>query len=359
MAFKTKDEAWIQKAYMEANNSLKLIPQHYMGFFHLGMIHQFLAEHFGRNTTDSAMSYYKKAIESDPFQAPFHSNLASLYTKKGDLEQAINELYQAYLIRPDDGNHAARLANAYLQKGDLENALIFSRKVVQLNPTEAGYYNNLGAILSKKGMHEEALDAFKKAIEIDPKDSIYLENLAKLYLALGRYEESILSYKRLIDLNPSAADYPNNLGVIYKKVGQLDDAIQLFQKALSLKPDNPIYAYNLADTLIEKGQFDESRRILQTFNKTYPNHKYVNIHLLSANLYSKNMEWEKVAYECERAIKIDEKSIAAYKMLVNAYYHLCQYELAEKIANTALTLNSNDRELQDLLVKISNKMKRR
>ena len=33
MAFKTKDEAWIQKAYVEASNSLKLIPQHYMGFF--------------------------------------------------------------------------------------------------------------------------------------------------------------------------------------------------------------------------------------------------------------------------------------------------------------------------------------
>ena len=77
MAFKTKDEAWIQKAYVEANNSLKLIPQHYMGFFHLGMIQQFLVEHFNRDTADSAINYYKKAIESDPFQAPFHSNLAS------------------------------------------------------------------------------------------------------------------------------------------------------------------------------------------------------------------------------------------------------------------------------------------
>ena len=33
MAFKTKDEAWLQKAYVEASGSLKLIPQHYMGFF--------------------------------------------------------------------------------------------------------------------------------------------------------------------------------------------------------------------------------------------------------------------------------------------------------------------------------------
>ena len=36
MAFKTKDEAWLQKAYVEASGSLKLIPQHYMGFFSSG-----------------------------------------------------------------------------------------------------------------------------------------------------------------------------------------------------------------------------------------------------------------------------------------------------------------------------------
>ena len=357
MAFKTKDEAWIQKAYVEANNTLRLIPQHYMGFFHLGMIHQFLAEHFNRNTIDTAIACYKKGIESDPFQALFHSNLASLYTKKGNLDQAIEELLQAYLIRPEDVNHADRLANAYLQKGDLENAFIFSKKTVLLNPTEPGYYNNLGAILSRKGLHEESINAFKKAIEIDPKDPIYLENLTKLYLSLGKYEELIPYYKKLIDLNPSVADYYNNLGVIYKKAMQPDDAIQLFQKALALKPENPIYTYNCADTFVEKGQYAEAKQILQTFNVTYPNHNYVNIHLLLANLYSKNTDWEKVAYECEQVIKIDEKSIAAYKMLGSAYYNMHQYELAENIINKAIALNPNDLESQDLLVRISKRIK--
>ncbi len=359
LAFKTKDEAWIQKAYVEANNTLRLIPQHYMGLFHLGMAHQFLAEHFNRNTTDAAIAYYKKAIDSDPFQAIFHSNLASMYNKKGLLDQAIEELLQAYLIRPEDVNHADRLANAYLQKGDLERALVFSQKTVQLKPAEPGYYNNLGAILSRKGMHEEAMNAFKKAIEIDPNDPIYMENLTKLYRSLGKHEESIPYYKKLIDLNPSVADYQNNLGVIYKREKHLDDAVRSFQKALSLRPDNPIYAYNLADTFVEKGQYDEAGRILQVFDKTYPGHGYANIHLLLADLYAKNADWEKVAYACEQALKIDGKSIAAYKMLGNAYYNTQQYELAEKIVNNALALNPNDQDAKDLLVKISNSIMRR
>ena len=357
-AFKTKDEAWLQKAYVEANNSLKLIPQHYLGFFHLGMIQQFLAEHFNRKTADSAINYYKKAIEADPFQAPFHSNLASLYLNKGNLDQAVEELYRAYLIRPQELNHVDRLANAYLQKGDLEKALYFSRKTIGLNPSEPGYYNNLGAVLSKKGMYEEAINTFKKAIEINPKEPIYLDNLTKLYLSLGRYDELIPYYKKLIDLDPSVADYHNNLGAVYKRKKQPKDARESFQKAVILKPDNPIYTHNLASTYIDLGDSTSARNILQAFNEAYPNHNYINIHLLLADIYSRSADWGKVASECKQAIRIDGKSIAAYKMLGNAYYNTNQYELAEKMLNQTLTLDPNDQVAKDLLVEISNKLKK-
>ena len=358
MAFKTKDEAWIQKAYVEASNSLKLIPQHYMGFFHLGMIQQFLAEHFNRNTADSAINYYKKAIDSDPFQAPFHSNLASLYINKGNQDQAIEELSQAYLIRPGELNHADRLANAYLQKGDLDKALFFSRKTIELNPSESGYYNNLGAILSKKGMYEDAVNTFKKAIETNPKEPIYLDNLLKLYLSLEKYDELIPYYKKLIALDPSVADYHNNLGAIYKRKKQPKDAIESFQQAVTLIPDNPIYTHNLAGGYVDLGKYAEAKDILQTFNKTYPNNNYINIHLLLADLYFKDSDWEKVISACEQAIKLDEKSIAAYKMLGMAYYNMHKYEFAEKMLNKTLMLDPNDQGAKDLIAKISNKVKK-
>ncbi len=353
-AVKTKDESWIQKAYIEANNSLKLIPQHFMGFFHLGMINQMLADHFNRNTVDQAIDYYKKAIDSDPFQAPFHSNLASLYLNKGKLDQAIGELYQAYLIRPYELNHVDRLTNAFLQKGDLDKALFFSKKTVELNPSEPGYYNNLGAILSKKGMQEEAINTFKKAVEINPKEPIYLDNLTKLYLSLGKYDELIPYYKKLIDLDPSVSDYHNNLGAIYKRKKQPEEAIQSYKKAAALKPDNPIYIHNLASAYIDLGKFTEAKDILQTFHKTYPDHNYINVHLLLANLYSNDGNWEKVAIECEHALKLGEKSPAVYRTLGIAYYNTHRYELAERVLNQILKLDPNDQVAKDLIAKISN-----
>ena len=179
-------------------------------------------------------------------------------------------------------------------------------------------------------MYEEAINAFKKAIEINPKDPIYLDNLTRLYLSLGKYDELIPYYKKLIDLNPSDADYHNNLGAVYKRKKQPEDAIQSFQKAVTLKPDNPIYTHNLASAYIDLGDSTNARNILQAFNKAYPNHNCLNIHLLLADIYSKSADWEKVVSACNQAIILDEKSIAAYRMLGIAYYNMHQYEFAER-----------------------------
>ena len=79
--------------------------------------------------------------------------------------------------------------------------------------------------------------------------------------------------------------------------------------------------------------------------------------MLLADIYSKNTIWEKVVSECELAIKIDEKSLAAYKILSVAYYNMQNYKLAEKTLSQILILDPNDQGAKDLLAKISNKIK--
>ncbi|MBI5309145.1 MAG: O-antigen ligase family protein, partial [Planctomycetes bacterium] len=187
----TKDETWMQKAYAEARNSLGLIPQHFIGFFHLGLIYQTLAEHFNKNTVNEAVLCYKKAIEEDPFQAPFYGNLASLYHDKSNLDTAISALYQAHITRPEEPGYVGRLVNAYLQKSDLQNALIYSRRITALLPSEPAYYSNLGAILYKTGKYEDAASSFKKAVALKPGDAAYVQNLASAYSSLEKEGEAL------------------------------------------------------------------------------------------------------------------------------------------------------------------------
>lgn len=283
----TKDEVWIQKAYAEAKNSLGLIPEHFMGFFHLGLVYQTLAERFNKNTVDEAVLCYKKAIDVDPFQAPFYGNLASLYQDRGNLDTAISALYQAHIIRPEEPSYVGRLMNAYLQKGDLQNALIYSRRIAALLPSEPAYHNNLGAILYKTGKYEEAAYSFQKAIALKPEDAVYVQNMASAYNDLGKE----------------------------------GDALEL----------------------------------LQEFDKAYPLHNSIHVHLLLADLYSKKADWENVVSSCKKAIILDNNSAEAYKLQGNAYYYLNQYNLAEESLRQTLTLFPGEQEASELLNKLADK----
>lgn len=278
---KTKNKVFIQKALTETNNTLELIPQHFIGFFHLGLIYQMMDELFNYNTTASAIQYYKKAIELDPFQSSPHSNLASIYINKEYLDLAIEEMYQTYLISHKKVKQVNNLINAYLQKGDLKNALIFAKKAVKLNPEESDNYNTIGNIYKSKKQYVYALQSFKKAVK--------------------------------------------------------------------LLPDNPVYTYNLANCYFEQNNYNKAKEILLMFNKTHPNHNYIDILLLLARVHSINADWEKVISECEDAVKINEKSISAYKMMGAAYYNTRNYKLAEKMLNQVIVLNPDDQEVKHLL----------
>lgn len=354
-ASNTNDEKWIQKAFVHAGNSLKVIPEHFVGFFHFGMIYQMLAEKFNRPTIDQAIDFYSKAIEMDPFQAQFHGNLGFLYLNKGNTDRALEEFYQAYLIRPATVTYLERLTNIYLQKGEMEKALYFAEKAVEINPAEPVYYNNLGAIFLKKGMPDKAIESFKKALELSQNGQVYLENLTNACLSAGKYEELLDCYKKLIERNPSVADYYNNVGVIYKKKQQYDEAVRYSQKAVSLAPENPIYTHNLAGEYVDLQQHDRAETLLREFNMAHPEHGYVNIYLLLADIYLKNFDWENAVHECQRVIQIDKKSIDAHRILGVVYYNREQYDLAKEALENTLTLAPDDKVARELLEKIEEK----
>ncbi|HJW87108.1 MAG TPA: tetratricopeptide repeat protein, partial [Candidatus Brocadiaceae bacterium] len=236
LATATKDETWMQKAYAEAGNSLGLIPQHFIGFFHLGLIYQTLAEQFNKNTIKEAEFCYKKAIEHDPFQAPFYGNIASLYRDNSNLNTAISALYQAHITRPEEPGYAVRLVNAYLQKGDLQNAIICSKRLTALLPSEPVYHSNLGAILYKAGKYEDAIPSFQKAVALKPGDAAYVQNLAGAYNVTGKEGEALELLMRFNNANPQHNSVQIHLflaGIYYKKA-DWENVVSACKKAIAI-----------------------------------------------------------------------------------------------------------------------------
>ncbi|MFO0793087.1 MAG: tetratricopeptide repeat protein [Candidatus Brocadiaceae bacterium] len=273
MAHKTKDRAWIEQAFEEAQNSINLIPQHYLGFFHLGMINQMLFEFFGQNTIDLAIDYYKKGIEMDTFQSPFHGNVAALYLNKGNLDLAIEELYQAYLIRPDEPSYIDRLVKAYLEKDRPESAIRLLSKTIDRNPGESSYYNNLGVVLSKNGKYEEASKRFKKAMELNPGEQTYTINFATSLTSLGNYTDALqtlqsfqMSYPERIDLNMRLF-----IAHLFMKISDWEKAVFECEQIIKIDEKLTVAHKMLGVAYFNMQQYDRSRKELRQTLALDPN----------------------------------------------------------------------------------------
>lgn len=293
LAFKTRNEAWIQVAYTEAVETLKLIPQHPTGYFSLGMIHQFLAEEFNYDTLDKAIFYYKKAIDADPFQASYHYNIASVYIHRGMLEEAVQELYKAHIIRPKVVNYVERLASACFRKGDLDNACYFAKKAVEMDPDNAVHHYNLGVIYKRKKQSDNALQSFQRAVNLKPDDPVFVYNmaiilternryhdaievlqkfnsafpnhnyipvyihLAKLYLQNSDWEKVISECKKAVSKDTKSVTVYRMLGIAYYNCHQHERAEEYLRRALAIDPNIQDVKDLLTKISEEKNKTDE------------------------------------------------------------------------------------------------------
>ena len=132
-----------------------------------------------------------------------HVNLGTVYSRRGQLDEAIREYRESLRLNPYYGLTHYNLGNALLQKGEVDEAIQHYQLSILLLPMYVDSYNNLGLALRKKGQVDEAIRRFQQAVRLKPDD----------------------------------ADIHYNLGAALAQRGQMDEAIRQFQEALRLQPD--------------------------------------------------------------------------------------------------------------------------
>jgi tetratricopeptide (TPR) repeat protein len=98
-----------------------------------------------RQDLETAVVKYKKALEMDPNNAVFHSNLGYIYFDIGLSGLALEEQKKALEINPDMANAHYGLALIYTKTGRLDLAKTHWKEYLRISPS--GYY-------SRKAEHE-------------------------------------------------------------------------------------------------------------------------------------------------------------------------------------------------------------
>lgn len=129
---------------------------------------------FKQNNYSSALNHFQKAVESEPDNIDYLTELATTHYKLKNYNEAIKSYEKIIGLRPDNVSCYNRIGNIYWIKKDFERAEFYFRKSIELDPNLIVSYNNLALMLDENGKKDEAIEILNQGIVANP-ESIELK----------------------------------------------------------------------------------------------------------------------------------------------------------------------------------------
>jgi Flp pilus assembly protein TadD len=129
---------------------------------------QFAATRIAAKDLAAAETQLRRAIELDPDDAGYHTNLGHVLAMRGDPAAAEKE-FTAALSLPHVNRAAIHfnLGAIYYRQQQLAPAESHLRESLSEQPSNSRAWNLLGAVLARRGATAEALACFRRSIVID------------------------------------------------------------------------------------------------------------------------------------------------------------------------------------------------
>lgn len=225
---------------------------------------------------ESALNYYKEAMDSDPEIPDAFFNAGFFYLKRREYGEAKGAFESFLALTADEkdedlgenGLYKKERAQEIINKIDSRNLtsdrfhqayeLIASRKeeegleevrrFIQDNPAVWNAWFLLGWGLRRLERFADALKAFEKARECEGGDesSDTLNELAICQMETGNLDGAKTSLMEALSMDSENTKIISNLGCLYLKTGQKEEALRYFKTVLELDPSDKIAAAQIA-----------------------------------------------------------------------------------------------------------------
>jgi len=157
-----------------------------------------------RGRLDDAQQALRQALAVDPSDAEALTELGVVYVRKKAPVAAVKTLVRAQ----EHGGSSFRLhrylAEALAQQQEYGEALIELSEANVLKPQDPDTLHRIGTVLEEMGRGDEAVAAFEKAIELAPDEVRYHQSLGFTLETLGRRKEAVKRFKCALDIEHRA-----------------------------------------------------------------------------------------------------------------------------------------------------------
>ena len=217
---------------------------------------------------DRARACFEMAIEHNPGLAKAHSNLGVILWHQGEEEKALESLYRALELDPQDPEILYNSAKALMAAGELESAGECLKFYLQRNPENQAAWEEYTSLIQQIAvptwrvdrlstevadihtfMGKELLDAqdhlgageaLHRALRINPHHVEAYFQLGRLHLVLGQPGEAVGLLRDALRLDPLHKGAVLVLGEALASQEELADAIYLYEDFLAQQSDADI-----------------------------------------------------------------------------------------------------------------------
>jgi tetratricopeptide (TPR) repeat protein len=158
--------------------------------------------HFDRGDAPTALDWFRRAVQWDPFSPPFYQELAIALSRVGSGAEAVRALEKAAELAPREAEYRYLLGLARAEMGDVAGALAALEETVKLDPAHANGWYNLGLAWSSRGEPQRAIDALLRAESLDDRSPRIPYARATVLARLGRTAEARVAAQRALTLAP-------------------------------------------------------------------------------------------------------------------------------------------------------------
>jgi tetratricopeptide (TPR) repeat protein/2-polyprenyl-3-methyl-5-hydroxy-6-metoxy-1,4-benzoquinol methylase len=337
---------------------------------------------------DSALPFFKTALESNPKQGQYWISYIDTLIHLGQYDDAQNVLNQGQSkgfkgdavdqlkehlnskvksspesvgtqTKPLNVNAALKQAKSHAKKGQLDEARQLYQRILEAFPQNQQAKKGLKALqkgqvdkknpsvppqaqidavisLYSQGQIEEALKKSETLINDYPNTPLLYNISGACYKVIGQLEAAVKSFEQALAIKPDYADAHSNLGVTLKELGQLEAAVKSFEQALAIKHDYAEAHSNLGNTLNDLGQLEAAVKSFEQALAIKPD--YADAHSNLGVTLKELGQLEAAVKSFEQALAIKPDYAEAHYNLGNTLNDLGQLEAAVKSYEQALAI---------------------
>lgn len=252
---------------------------------------------------------YLQAIEADPEQADYYTQLARVQVFAGDYQQAVNNASNALIL---DGTSAlAQAVHGWAldfqaqsdpEAASVAEALVELEAAVQQDPNSPlirAFYSEV-IIDNDISAFERAREQAELAVQIDPNLVETQRAMGYFWERTGNYQEAFDAYERALRINPNLAILHIAIGNMHFNLQETEQAIQSYLSANRYAPEDVIPLRLIVQAYASIGEFGKASQYAQSVVDLQPDQ--ARLHGDLGRMLYKNADYEAAILSLSLAI---------------------------------------------------------